>query len=760
MIKLPILFALLLASQSQDRTRVNAELSQPSVSVGATVALAITVETPSSADIDIRIPHLPNLLQIVGSQESSQLHYSIPGGRRRVVTRELVLQAAAPGTVNIPAIEISVGGNIHRTRPLVLSVTGSATPNPSVSSSEAWLRVTMSPETVYVGQQTTLIAEAGFSEEVRLRLTRPPIFDVPAPTGFWVQELPGGIRSTLREVDGRVVEVQSKRVAYFPLTAGRYALKPPRAIIDVRQGFLYAPVTREVRSASPRVTVLPLPEANKPLNFHGAVGTYDMEASVEPLTVAAGEPVQIRVQIRGRGNVKALGAPTLPQIVGAEVFAPTEESRTDFDGDVVTGTKTFTYVIIPENEGALNVPAIKFSYFDPAARAYRIANADPVQIRVLPAGATADTTAQSGSLRALRAQPDSSRLAWVASRGFALAQLLSLLAIVALVVVRRRTPRIDRSADYFARVRAAASRPDADVYRELDRIVRDALREPGVATHTRARAEVMLQRIEAARFAPEPPSAAERGVIQRDVEELIATMFAERAAHHHSVVVIALLALTQTPFDAGARAYEAGDFRGATNAFQQHVAADPTDANGWFNLGNAYFRSGEKGRAFWAWATTLRLDPRNSDVVHNLRAAGNVEALRVRPPLAVRSEEWLLAAALLWWNAAAIIILALARRRTVPRWVVTPVALAVLFGSIGMVGGRPPRYAVALNDPTALQAEPTIRSTLMRNVRAGAVLRIEEERGEWLRVQTVDKREAWVARDDVAEIDIAKETSE
>ena len=43
-------------------------------------------------------------------------------------------------------------------------------------------------------------------------------------------------------------------------------------------------------------------------------------------------------------------------------------------------------------------------------------------------------------------------------------------------------------------------------------------------------------------------------------------------------------------------------------------------------------------------------------------------------------------------------------------------------------------------------------SNLVRNVRAGAVLNILETRGEWLRVATIDKREAWVAADDVAEL--------
>src|SRR5688572_23872123 len=296
---LALVLALMLPAVQQDRTRVSAQLSNDAVRVGEAVTLVITIETASNADIAIKPPQLPNSLVVTGSQESTQMQFSIPGGRRRIITRELILQPVTQGQFTIPAVVVDVGGSTYRTRPVALRVTAGSVSSPTMPTDEAWLRVRMSPETVYVGQQTTLTAEAGFSEEVRLRLTRPPIFEMPAPTGFWVQEIPGGVRAELRNVDGRAMEVQTKKVAYFPLTAGRYALKPARAIVDVRQGFLFAPETREIRSVSPRVTVLALPEAGKPEHFRGAVGQYTMEATVDPRTVAAGEPIQIKIVISG-----------------------------------------------------------------------------------------------------------------------------------------------------------------------------------------------------------------------------------------------------------------------------------------------------------------------------------------------------------------------------------------------------------------------------------------------------------------------------
>lgn len=747
MTALTLALALMLPASQQDRTRVNAQLSQESTRVGETVVLAISVETPSNADVEFRLPQLPATLVVAGTQESTHMQYSIPGGRRRIIAREIVLQPRSAGTYNIPGIEVVIGGTSHRTRALVLRVSNVAAASPAMPATEAWLRVTMSPETVYVGQQTTLTAEAGFSEEVRLRLTRPPIFDTPAPTGFWVHEIPGGVRSQLRQRDNRVVEVQTRKVAYFPLNAGRFALKQSRVIVDVRQGFLYAPETREMRSNSARLVVLPLPERNRPATFRGAVGRYEMEANVEPLTVAAGEPVQIRLVISGIGNIKAVAPPRLPQILGAEAFAPTEESVTEVDGETVGGTKTFNYVLIPERQGTLEIPAITFTYFDPVARGYRDARADPVQVRVLPSGSDTPADVDPGTLRPLRTSASGRSLRWVRSTGFVLLQLMPLLAIAGLLAAQRRRPRTHQAAEFLARVRATASLSNHEVYGELDRIVRAAMADEDAAPEVvSGRAAPLVERIRGARFAPSPPSASERAAIVREAEQVITELFARRTAHGAWFVFALAIAQQANP---GVQAYEAGRYREAVAAFEQQTRADPADASGWYNLGNAHYRAGERGHAIWAWARALQLEPRSDDVVHNLRAAGSAEPMRVRPPLTITAEEWFLMAALLWWMAAAFVIVPLARKERPGPWAAAPLIVAVIFVSVGWRATRAPRFAVARTEQAVLHADPTIRSATVRHVRAGAVLVVVEARAEWLRVRTIDHREAWVSADDV-----------
>jgi tetratricopeptide (TPR) repeat protein len=320
---------------------------------------------------------------------------------------------------------------------------------------------------------------------------------------------------------------------------------------------------------------------------------------------------------------------------------------------------------------------------------------------------------------------------------------------------QRRKPRINRRAEYLARVRDAAKLDDASVYRELDHILRDALAVPEAHTREvrdrdiRDRIVRLLARIETARFAPSPPPSHERAAIVAATERAIKDLFGKRSARTAAPVVL-LLAFSQNTFNTGIQAYESGDYKAAASAFAQHVQAAPRDASAWFNLGNSEFRSGESGRAIAAWATALQIQPRSRDAAHNLRISGGAEALRVRPPLAVTRAEWLFLGVLLWWTAAIFVILALIRGQRASAWVLVPVVLAVVCVVTALVATRAPQYAVALDDQTPLQAEPTVRSPLVRNVRAGAVLAVHETRDEWLRIQTIDERDAWVARDDVA----------
>ena len=90
------------------------------------------------------------------------------------------------------------------------------------------------------------------------------------------------------------------------------------------------------------------------------------------------------------------------------------------------------------------------------------------------------------------------------------------------------------------------------------------------------------------------------------------------------ILVIMILAWCAAPTVAASlaasadSAYTADDFPRAIALYSQALATDGHSPDLYYNLGNAYYRNGNIGRAIVAYNRCLRLDPANSDARANL----------------------------------------------------------------------------------------------------------------------------------------------
>src|SRR5262249_51400407 len=80
---------------------------------------------------------------------------------------------------------------------------------------------------------------------------------------------------------------------------------------------------------------------------------------------------------------------------------------------------------------------------------------------------------------------------------------------------------------------------------------------------------------------------------------------------------------TAFAFDAANRLYEQGKFTDAAAAYQKLLQTGKTSPAVYFNLGNAYFKSGQMGRAVAAYRQAELITPRDPDVRANLQFARN-----------------------------------------------------------------------------------------------------------------------------------------
>jgi hypothetical protein len=805
-----ILLLIAAAALGQEPVRVGATLSSPTVHVGETAVLEISVATHGTEPDSVVMPILPPGLQSVSTADFSESQFSMPGGRSQILRRQIGLVARGAGRYQIPAVAVWVRGRRYVTPALVLTVSGAPSPRMAFKGrgpgEEVVLQASATPQSVFVGEQVTLHVDALFSEDVRSRLRSAPEYQPPNPSGFWVYELPNPISVDFKRVKDQFYEVQTFRRAYFPLTAGSFVLPPAKLLYEVREGFLNTPETRELTSESIKLDVKPLPTAGRPAAFNGAVGRFLARAQLDPAQVPAGEPATLTLEVEGQGNMKSLPPPALPQLPGVQIYPPSEDTHVDMVDGVVKGSKRFSWVLIPQRPGRLEVPSLEYAYFDPSRQAYGVSRTPTLYLDVSPGGATPRVSRNTVTLRpiAMHASgPDVLR--WVRSREFAMLQAVPLLAVLGLAWRRRSRarPRRTTNKQLRARIDARLAELDADAgqitpnfFAALETEFRAWLAErfnnpslrtahsssivtllesAGVDGGRPAATAAFIEAVDHARYSPTPPDAQERrNLVARArtlVEQLDGQRERRRTQRRARIVALllgsgSLLGVTagstsalQVPsaaspsgdslFGAGLHAYNTGDSRTATEAFARFVRAHPDDAAAWYNLGNAAYRNGERGRAVWAWLRSLGLEPRNRDARANLDLVNADAELITRTglPLPLSSNETLLLASIAWFVACitALLYFALPRGRRSAAFVASLAVLIALtlFGTVAFHSAQSP-YAVVVAKTTPLRAAPEFRADLLRVLGGGDALHVTARQNDWVRVKTTDGTEGWV----------------
>ncbi|MCA9295602.1 MAG: BatD family protein, partial [Phycisphaerales bacterium] len=134
----------------------------------------------------------------------------------------------------------------------------------------------------------------------------------------------------------------------------------------------------------PRITVKPLPTVGRPDSFNGAVGRFRIESEAQPLNVAVGDPITLRVTLidqSARGTrLDGVRVPPLhQQTTLTDDFRVPEEQ---LPGEQIGRRKSFVQTIRPRRADLDRIPPISLSYFNAETGRYETAFSDPIPITV------------------------------------------------------------------------------------------------------------------------------------------------------------------------------------------------------------------------------------------------------------------------------------------------------------------------------------------------------------------------------------------
>jgi len=133
----------------------------------------------------------------------------------------------------------------------------------------------------------------------------------------------------------------------------------------------------KLKSTSIPITVLPLPEKGRPEGFSGAVGDFDFTVSVNSDKVLkVGDPITLKMVVRGDGNLDTVSAPRLESKKGFKVYKPKVIEQS-------IGAVVYEQIIMPTTDSVTAIPGIAFTYFNPKRRIYQSIKKGEIPIHVI-----------------------------------------------------------------------------------------------------------------------------------------------------------------------------------------------------------------------------------------------------------------------------------------------------------------------------------------------------------------------------------------
>jgi len=389
-------------------------------------------------------------LRVFPTGQSSQFQ-SINGKASSIVSYIYQVQAERPGNYFIPPVKVNINGQTKKTEAISLSVLKAAgvragtvpLPPPGMArqartsglmanedNQVAFLRVTPSKYRSYVGELVPVEIKAYFRQGLQATLNSFPVL---SSNAFACQSLNQKPRKTEEVIDGNIYTVLTWFTAMSAVKEGKHPVSgeldvtllipetsshrqssPGRSIFDddFFNSFFSRTTEEAVKLTSPgqKMRVLSLPSSGRPKDFGGAVGRFRLSSTASPKSSMVGDPITIKITVKGTGNFDRVSSPVLSSIEGWKTYTPVA-SFEPADSAGYKGEKQFEQAIIPLDASIKRIPALTFSYFDIGTEKYVTLRTSPISVNITSASYQAKASSlsnHSAQSESLSGSPDSS----------------------------------------------------------------------------------------------------------------------------------------------------------------------------------------------------------------------------------------------------------------------------------------------------------------------------------------------------------------
>ena len=683
--------------------------SAPShVATGEQFRLTYTVNTQDVSDF--RAGDIPDELEVlIGPNRSMQSSYQMINGHTSSsssITYTYIVRATKNGSFTIPPAHVVVGGKSIASNTLTIKVSGSPSSSSSgssrqhaneegeirdagsqISGSDLFIKVSANKKRVH--EQEPILLTYKVYTLVGLTSLRG---DMPDLKSFYTQEvdLPQQKSFSIETFNGRPYKTTTwSQYVMFPQMTGKLEIPSitfegivvqQNRNIDPFEAFFnggsgYIEVKKKIQAPGIEIQVDPLPQ--RPANFSGGVGKFNISAQFDKTEIKANDPVSMRLIVSGTGNLKLIKQPVVNFPKDFDKYEPKVTDKTKLTSNGIEGSMIYDILVVPRHQGKYEIPPVEFTYFDTSENAYKTIKSESFTLNVAKgsgAGTVNDFSGQTDlqeltkDIRYIKTgetRQHSLDDFFFGSTGYWISlSVLALLFISLFIIFRQRaidnanvTKMRGKKANKVAAKRLKkAARLMADnklgefydeVLRALWGYVGDKLNIPveqlshdnisqrlserSVGEDTVSQFMGALDECEVERYAPGDPKGNMNKVYDKAIsaiEKIEATMKkVKKSGNMASRIVLLLIvsltsvmtsfAVTKVEADSS---YARGEYQQAIKDYEA-LLKHGASADLYYNLGNAYYRTENITRAVLNYERALLLSPGDRDIRFNLQIA-------------------------------------------------------------------------------------------------------------------------------------------
>jgi len=371
--------------------------------IGLNEQFTLTYTLDDSGDRFVA-PNLSNFSVLAGPSTSSSTSI-INGKVSKETSYTYRLRSKKVGAFTIYPAKIRVKGKELQSNTLSIQVLKSSPKATSNTSPEAiakrnvFVQLELSNSNPYVGEQVIASYKLYFSQEVR----SPELLETPTFNGFWHEEFDLGKNYPISEtyIKGKKFQVAVlKKMVLIPQHSGALSINPmelevPVATPTKKRDFFGRRTSRILNiicsTGKKMLEVKALPKQNMPMDFSGAVGSFEFTTKLDRDSIQTNESANLSLRVSGRGNLRMIELPEFDVPIDIEAYEPKYKENINLEKFGLSGFKREEYLLIPRNKGVYKIGSVRFSYFNPSKEKYITVNSPSYTLKVKGASSANST---------------------------------------------------------------------------------------------------------------------------------------------------------------------------------------------------------------------------------------------------------------------------------------------------------------------------------------------------------------------------------